>query len=486
MADELIFEKSIPGTSAIALPECDVPSIDPGDVFGANQVRNSPPPLPEVGECELTRHYMFLSHRLFSVDGNFYPLGSCTMKYNPKINEAAAAMPGLANLHPYQPVDQVQGMMELLFFLRTFLAEIAGLDEVSLQPAAGAHGELASLMVINAYNRDRNESRDKVLVPDSAHGTNPASCSICGRETVRVRSNSHGYVDLDDLRGLVDEQTSALMITNPNTVGLFDPQIGEIAEILHAKGALLYLDGANMNAVMGMTRPGDFGVDIMHYNTHKTFSTPHGGGGPGAGPIACREFLSPYLPTPQVVKLADGSYDWELDRPKSIGKVRSYYGQIGVLVRAFTYIRGLGAEGLRKASERAVISSNYLAARLREFYDLPYEPPFAHEFVISGDRQKNEGVRALDIAKRLIDYGFHPPTMYWPEIVSECIMIEPTESESLATLDRFCEAMIRIASEVSEDPEMLRHAPHTMPVARLDEVAAARNPNLRWTGAEVA
>ena len=477
---QLIFEKSVSGASAVSLPDSDVPHVDAAGALGAELVADQPPGLPEIGECDLTRHYTWLAHRLFSVDGNFYPLGSCTMKYNPKVCDYAAGIPGFATLHPRQPVEQVQGMLELLYHLRLDLAEIAGLDEVCLQPAAGAHGELASLMVINAYHADRGESRGKVITPDSAHGTNPASCTICGRQTVRVRSDEKGFVDLDELRRLVDEDTAAMMITNPNTLGLFDPGIGDIAEILHEKGAILYLDGANMNAIMGVTRPGDFGVDIMHYNTHKTFGTPHGCGGPGAGPIACRQALAPYLPVPQVVRREDGTYDWDSDRPKSVGTVRSFFGQVGVLVRAFAYIRGLGPTGLRRASEMAVLSANYVAARLRDAYDLPYEPPYAHEFVVSADRQKAAGARALDIAKRLIDFGFHPPTMYFPEIVSECIMIEPTETESRATLDRFCDAMLAIAEEVTTDPEKLHHAPHSMPVTRLDEVTAARKPDLRW------
>jgi glycine dehydrogenase subunit 2 len=473
----LIFEQSTPGVCAVSLPAPDVPSLDPRAVIPPELLADAPPPLPEIGEPDLMRHYTRLAHRTFSVDANFYPLGSCTMKYNPRVNERAAAMPGFANLHPLQDDRDCQGILELLYHLRTFLEEISGLAEVTLQPAAGAQGEMTGLMMINAYHRDRGEERPKVLTPDTAHGTNPASCTACGRHAVAVDSLPDGRVDLDDLRRKVDAQTAALMITNPNTAGLFDPQIGEIAQIVHAAGALLYLDGANMNAILGIARPGDFGVDVMHFNTHKTFSTPHGCGGPGAGPVAVAEPLRPFLPTPQVIRRDDGTFALDDARAKSIGRVRSFFGQTGVLIRAYAYIRALGPDGLRDVSEKAVLSANYLASRLKGLYDLPFPGPYAHEF-IAVPQFRQHGVTELDVAKRLIDFGIHPPTMSWP--VPHCLMIEPTECESLATLDRFAEVMTGIASEASAQPERLHQAPHTTPVARLDEVAAARRPNLRW------
>ena len=473
----MIFEQSAAGASAVSLPVADVPPVDRSEVIPRELLASQPPPLPEVGELSLVRHYTQLAHRLFSVDGNFYPLGSCTMKYNPKINERAAAMPGLAGLHPLQPDTDVQGLLEMLYWLRTALAEIAGLAEVTLQPCAGAHGEMTGLMIITAYHRSRGEDRPKVLAPDSAHGTNPATCTVCGRHSMTVASRPDGRVDLDDLRSKVDEQTAAMMITNPNTVGVFDAQIGEIAEILHDKGALLYLDGANMNAILGITRPGDFGVDVMHYNTHKTFSTPHGCGGPGAGPVGVTEKLRPFLPGPQVIRRDDGTYAWADIGPESIGRVRSFIGQTGVLIRAYTYIRALWASGLKDSSEKAVLCANYLAARLKTDYKFPFPSPYAHEFIMVPEF-RDKGVTELDIAKRLIDHAIHPPTMSWP--VHHCLMIEPTETESLATLDRFAEVMIKIADEARNDSDVLHHAPHTMPVYRLDEVAAARKPDLRW------
>lgn len=476
-AEKLIFEQTTPGACAVSLPVADVPPADLRKVIPQELLAEAPPPLPEIGEQDLVRHYTRLAHRLFSVDGNFYPLGSCTMKYNPKVNERVAALPGFTGLHPLQPEADSQGILELLYQLRYFLAEIAGLAEATLQPCAGAHGEMTGVMIINAYHRSRGEDRPKVLTPDTAHGTNPATCTVCGRFAISVASRPDGRVDLDDLRKKVDEQTAALMITNPNTAGLFDPQIADIAEILHAKGALLYLDGANMNAILGIARPGDFGADVMHYNTHKTFSTPHGCGGPGAGPVAVREGLQEFLPGPQVVRREDGTYGWAWPGPRSIGRVRSFYGQIGVLIRAYAYIRALGPEGLRQVSEKAVLSANYLAARLREHYRFPFAPPYAHEFIMVPEFREH-GVTELDVAKRLIDFAIHPPTMSWP--VAHCLMIEPTETESLRTLDGFAETMIRIAEEARTTPEILHHAPHTMPVERLDEVTAARKPDLCW------
>ncbi len=477
MNEKLIFERSHPGLCAVSLPTTDVPPIDRSRAVPPELLADAPPPLPEVGELDLVRHYTRLAHRLFSVDGNFYPLGSCTMKYNPKVNEYAAGLPGLTALHPYQPVEDLQGILELLYETRVFLAEIAGLAEVTLQPCAGAHGEMAGVMIINAYHRSRGEDRVKILAPDTSHGTNPASCTMCGRQACTVKSRPDGRVDLDDLARQVDENTAALMITNPNTAGVFDPQIIEIARILHDHGALLYLDGANMNAILGIARPGDFGVDVMHFNVHKTFSTPHGCGGPGAGPVAVAEHLRRFLPSPQVIKNDDGSFDLRDDGPDSIGRVRSFIGQIGVLIRTYAYIRALGPEGLRQVSEKAVLSANYVASRLRGHYELPFDPPYAHEFIMV-PQFRDKGVTELDVAKRLLDEGIHPPTMSWP--VAHCLMIEPTDTESLATLDTFADAMIRIAEEAQTTPERLHHAPHTTPVRRLDEVQAARQPDLRW------
>lgn len=473
----LLFESGSTGASAVALPECDVPPVNREDVIGAEFLADQAPDLPEIGELDLVRHYTRLSHRLFSVDANFYPLGSCTMKYNPRVNENAAALPGFVSLHPYQDEGDVQGMLELLYRLRCDLQEISGLAEVTLQPSAGAAGEMTGLMIINAYHRSRSQHRPKVLTPDSAHGTNPATCTVCGCGMATVKSKADGRVDLDDLRAQVDESTAALMITNPNTVGVFDEQIVEIARILHCKGAQLYLDGANMNALLGIARPADFNVDVMHFNTHKTFSTPHGGGGPGAGPVGVAEHLRPFLPVPQVVRRDDGSLAWDHDRPRSIGKVRSFYGQSGVLVRAYTYIRSLGCDGLLNVSRKAVLSANYLAVRLKDRYHMPFPPPYAHEFVMV-PKFDTSGVREIDIAKRLIDYGIHPPTMSWP--IQHCLMVEPTETESLATLDAFADAMLAIADEIEQDPETLKTAPHTTPVRRMDEVAANRKPNVRW------
>ncbi len=470
-----LFEIGSKGLSAVSLSKSDVPAVDRKAAVPAELLADTTPALPEVGELDLVRHYKRLAHRCFSIDENFYPLGSCTMKYNPRINERAAAMGGFANAHPYQDDADAQGVLELLYRLRCDLAEIAGLPEVTLQPAAGAHGEMTGLMIINAYHRARGENRQTVLTPDSAHGTNPATCTVCGRASVSVKSLPNGRMDLDDLRAKTDNDTVALMITNPNTVGVFDETIADVAEILHAKGAQLYLDGANMNAILGITRPGDFGVDVMHYNTHKTFSTPHGCGGPGAGPVGVAEHLRPFLPVPQVVKKGDGTFAWCSDRPDTIGKVRSFMGQIGVLVRAYTYIRGLGSDGLRDVADKSVLAANYLAAKLKDRYPMPFPAPYAHEFITVPDFA---GADEHDIAKRLIDHGIHPPTMSWP--IHHCLMIEPTETESLRTLDRFVEVMLSIADEIESNPEVVRGAPHTTPVGRLDEVTASRKPNVRW------
>lgn len=478
--ESTIFEKSSPGAHAVDLPKLDVELTDvPKPLRGAG------PAWPELGMPEVIRHYTHLSQRNFSIDGEFYPLGSCTMKFNPRINEYAAALPGFANAHPLQDDEDIQGALQLLYETRRFLEEISGLDEASLQPAAGAHGEYTALKVFRAHFKDIGETqRTKVLAPENAHGTNPASCTMCGADAITVKAPD-GYTDIDDLKRIIEkegpETIMALMITNPNTAGLFDNKIDEIAKIVHDAGALLYLDGANMNAILGKTRPGDFGADAMHYNTHKTFSTPHGCGGPGAGPIAVRDFLAPYLPAPQVVKSDDGVYSLDLDRAKSIGKVRSFFGQFGVLVRCWTYIRACGPLGLENIAEQAVLSANYLAARLKDRFEMPYYNPekgqhAAHEFVTVPQSLLDRGVTLNDIAKRLIDYGVHPPTMHWP--VKNCLMVEPTETESLATLDRFVAAMNAIADQIESDPESLADAPTDAVVDRLDIVAGDRNPRV--------
>ncbi|HEV2295846.1 MAG TPA: aminomethyl-transferring glycine dehydrogenase subunit GcvPB [Tepidisphaeraceae bacterium] len=489
--EKLLFEISTPGARAVDLPASDVPHAELDPALASFTESD----LPEVGQLELVRHYTHLSHRNFSVDANFYPLGSCTMKYNPKVNEWAAAQSGFANLHPLADEDDAQGALALLYHLRIILAEIAGLDEVSLQPCAGAHGEWTALKVIRAYFKEHSQPRRRiVLAPDTAHGTNPASCAMCGASVINIKSRADGLTDLDDLERHLSDEVAAVMVTNPNTVGKFDAHIVEMAKLIHDAGAMLYLDGANMNAILGITRPGDFGVDAMHYNTHKTFSTPHGCGGPGAGPIAVRKELAPYLPVPQVVKGSGDRYAWEHDdeRPKSIGKVRSFWGQFNVLVRAYTYIRACGPDGLRNVSESAILAANYIAQRIKDVYPLPYGPgpgepmatnPCAHEFITVPRPIIDRGVTIMDIAKSLIDRGIHPPTVHWP--VHDCLMIEPTETESKATLDRFAEALLEIAEQSEQDIGPLKAAPAEAPVRRLDEVGAARKPVLCWSASTV-
>jgi glycine dehydrogenase subunit 2 len=475
---ELLFELSHPGRRTHRLPACDVPVTAANPLLPPDALAAEPPPLPEVGEIDLIRHFVNLSSRNMSIDTNFYPLGSCTMKYNPKRHERMAALPGMADLHPLQLDESCQGMLELLYTMQSILAEIAGLDAVSLQPAAGAHGELTALLVAHAYFKDRGEEkRTRILIPDSAHGTNPASAAIAGFAAVSIKSNAHGLVDLDDLKAKLDDRTAVFMITNPNTLGLFDPQIATITELLHKQGALVYLDGANMNAILGITRPGDFGVDMMHYNVHKTFTGPHGAGGPGAGPIAVRAPLAAYLPAPVVVKHGD-QFVLDYDRPKSIGRVRSFFGNVGILLRGYCYIRTLGPQGLREVSENAVLNANYLLALIKGAYDVPHGDRCMHEFVASARMLKRERkISAMDIAKRLLDYGYHAPTVYFPLVVPEAIMIEPTETESKETLDAFARAMLQI---VKEDPDFLHAAPHTLGISRPDEVKAAKEPILRW------
>jgi glycine dehydrogenase subunit 2 len=479
-----IFERSQPGRRAYALPELDVPEADPGELIPPALLREEPPALPEVSEPELVRHYVTLSQRNFSIDSGFYPLGSCTMKYNPKVHEQVAALPGFAALHPLQEADGAQGALALLWQLERWVCELAGLPHATLQPAAGAHGEWTGLMLIRAYHDARGEKRGTIVIPDTAHGTNPASVTLAGYRPLAVRTGPGGGVDLDDLERKVDRDTAGLMLTNPNTLGVYDENIVEVARIFHDAGALLYYDGANLNAVMGVSRPGDMGFDIVHINTHKSFSTPHGGGGPGAGPVCCTDELERFLPVPRIVR-DEGRFAWDHDRPESIGKVKGYWGNFGVLVRAYAYIRGLGAAGLRDASENAVLNANYLLSRLRDAYDVPFDRRCAHEFVLSARRQKRaSGVRATDIAKRLMDYGFHPPTVYFPLLVEEALMVEPTETETRETLDRFADAMLRIAGEASELPDLLKEAPTRAPVHRLDEVRAVRRPVLRQPSPE--
>ncbi len=473
---EIVFELSRPGRRCHRLPSSDVPSAEAS--IPAEHRGVAPPPLPEVGEIDLIRHFTNLSTRNMSIDTNFYPLGSCTMKYNPKRHERLGGIPGIANLHPLQHDDTIQGMLELLYGMQEYLAEISGLPAVSLQPAAGAQGELAALFVAAAYFRDKKQThRKKVLVPDSAHGTNPASAALAGFDTVTIKSGANGLVDLEDLKSKIDETVGVFMITNPNTLGLFETQITQITKILHDHGGLVYLDGANMNAILGITRPGDFGADMQHYNVHKTFTGPHGGGGPGSGPIAVRDFLSPYLPVPTVIKDGD-RFRLHYDSPKSIGRVRTFFGTIGILFRGYCYIRTLGAEGLKGVSENAVLNANYLRSRVVEGYDVPHAAPCMHEFVASArSLVREKKVRAMDVAKRLLDYGFHAPTVYFPLVVPEALMMEPTETESKATLDAFADTLLTIRSE---DPEFLRTAPHQHIISRPDEVKAAKEPILRW------
>ncbi len=477
-ATELLFELSKPGCRAARLPESDVPVRPIEQLLPPSALAAQPPPLPELAEPDVVRHFVNLSAQNMSVDAHFYPLGSCTMKYNPKRNERLAGLPGLVDLHPYQSESTLQGLLELLYRSQEMLAEIGGLPAVSLQPAAGAHGEMTALLVAAAYFRDQGEQRSVVLIPDGAHGTNPASAATAGFRAVSVKSNGQGLVDVDDLAAKLDAQTAVLMITNPNTLGIFEGQIGRITAMMHDAGGLVYLDGANMNAILGVARPGDFGADLMHFNPHKTFSSPHGGGGPGAGPIAASEQLAPYLPVPIVVKHPHG-YRLDYDRPKSIGRVRSFFGNTGVLVRMFCYILTHGPDGLRRVADGAVLNANYLLARLKHFLPVPQGDRCMHEFVASASGLKAErDVSAMDIAKRLLDYGFHAPTVYFPQVVPEAMMIEPTETEGKATLDAFAEALFRITEEAAD---LLHEAPHTTPISRPDEVQAARNPVLTWS-----
>ena len=479
-SSSLLFELAQPGRRATLLPDCDVDAPPVNELLPASMLAAQPPELPELAEPDVIRHFTNLSTLNMSIDTHFYPLGSCTMKYNSKRNERLASLPGLAQLHPYQPAETIQGMLQLLYELQQMLAEISGLPAVCLQPAAGAHGELTALLVASAYFKDQQQVRRTVLTPDSSHGTNPASATMAGFETVTIRSTPAGLVDVDHLRENLSDDVAVFMITNPNTIGLFDVQVQEIADLVHQQGGLIYLDGANMNAILGITRPGDFGADMMHYNPHKTFSGPHGGGGPGAGPICVSEALEPYLPAPVVVRDGD-DYQLDDDRPDSIGRVRSFFGNTGVLVRAYTYLRTHGPEGLKRVAENAVLNANYLLSRVKHILDVPHGDRCMHEFVASAEAlAKSKGMKrpAMDIAKRLLDFGIHPPTIYFPLTVAEGLMIEPTETESKATLDEFAEILFRITEE---EPALLQDSPHSTQISRPDEVQAARQPIMKWT-----
>jgi glycine dehydrogenase subunit 2 len=474
---KLIYEKSQPGRRASGVPRPEgLPKVAVPEGLG----RGRPPRLPELAEPEVLRHFTELTTRNFGIDTGFYPLGSCTMKYNPRVNERVVSLPGFRDLHPLQEEEGAQGALELMWRLQEILAEVAGLPAVSLQPAAGSQGELTGLMLMRAYFADRGEDRDTIITADTAHGTNPASVTMAGYKLAKVETDARGNLDLEHLRSLVDERTAGLMLTNPSTLGLFDENIAEVSEIFHDVGALLYYDGANLNAVCGISRPGDMGFDIVHYNLHKTFSQPHGGGGPGGGPVAVRRDLEPFLPVPAVVRDGQGGFRLDDDRPKTIGKVRGFLGPFGVFVRAYAFIRTYGP-ALKEMSEVAVLNANYLLARLRDTYDLPYDRHCMHEFVLSARTLKREhGISALDVAKRLMDHNFHPPTIYFPLVVPEALMIEPTETEAKETLDAFVDAMIAIAREAEESPDVVKQAPHGRPVGRLDEVKAAKRAVVRF------
>jgi glycine dehydrogenase subunit 2 len=484
----LIFERSQPGHRGVRLPADPFPERNPADLLPAALLRKTPAALPEVSELDVMRHFVSLSHKNHAIDVDFYPLGSCTMKYNPKLNEKAARLPGFAQVHPYQPEDQIQGCLQLLYELKSWLAEITGLPGCSLQPAAGAHGEMTGMLVIRAWHAHQGHPERKlVLVPDNAHGTNPSSAAMCGFEVLTLRSDALGQVDLAHLRELLDQhgpQIAGLMMTNPNTLGIFEQNILTITEWVHAAGGLIYYDGANLNAIMGMARPGDMGFDVLHLNLHKTFSTPHGGGGPGAGPVLVRADLEPFLPTPAITQVSADPPRYALNHelPLSIGRVRSFFGNFGVLVRAWSYIRAMGPDGLRQASQDAVLNANYVRNRLRHLLELPHPTGHCmHEFVLSAQQLKKEhGVNALSLAKRLIDFGIHPPTVYFPLIVPEALMIEPTETENKATLDRFIAVMEQIVAEAARDPELVNSAPHEAFIRRVDEAAANRKPAVNW------
>ena len=479
--EKLSFEISSPGKKAYRLPPLDVPEVDPAQLLG-EAARESTGTLPELSEIEIIRHFTRLSTWNYAIDLGMYPLGSCTMKYNPRVNEFVSRLEGIAEAHPYQPESLSQGSLQIVKLLQDCLIEITGMDVITLQPAAGAHGEFTGILLARAYHKSKGNARKNIIIPDSAHGTNPATAAVCGYQVINLKSNSQGGIDVAALEQIVNEDTAALMLTNPSTIGVFENQIHKIADILHAKGALLYMDGANMNALCGKTRPGDFGVDVMHLNLHKTFSTPHGGGGPGSGPVACKKILEPFLPVPVVEEGSEGQLHWSYDRPESVGRVRAFYGNFGMFVRALAYTLANGPDGLRQTTEDAVLNANYIRKKLEDVYDLPYNTPSMHEVVFSDRRQVKNGIKTGDIAKRLIDYGFHPYTTAFPLIVPGALMIEPTESESREELDLFVDAMRQIAREADENPQLILNAPHSTRVSRLDETTAARKPVLRWKG----
>ncbi len=481
--NELIFELSKAGRKAYKLPEADVETLPVEELIPDKYLNKDELDLPEVSEVDIVRHYTNLSNKNFGVDTGFYPLGSCTMKYNPKINENMTGLDGFKNIHPHQPEETVQGALRLMYELDQALCEISGMDKMTLQPAAGAHGELTGLALIKAYHEHRGDTkRTKIIVPDSAHGTNPASAVMAGFDTIEIKSTEEGLVDIESLKAALSDEVAGLMLTNPNTLGLFEREIVEIAKLVHDCGGLVYYDGANANAILGKVRPGDMGFDVVHFNLHKTFSTPHGGGGPGSGPVGVKKKLIDFLPTPTVEKDGDRYY-LNYNIPHSVGRMKDFYGHFGVLVRAYTYILTMGRDGLNKVSDIAVLNANYLASRLKDYYNLPEEDTiYKHEFVLAGLKGELSEVTTLDVAKRLLDYGYHPPTVYFPLIVREAIMVEPTETESRETLDEFADALIKIAEEAKENPDMLREAPHNTPVRRVNETQAARNPILKYEG----
>lgn len=476
VSPRLLFESGSPGRTALLWPE-KTPAVS--DNIPQEYLREDIAGFPEMSELEVLRHFTQLSQRNYAIESQFYPLGSCTMKYNPKVNEVVARYPGFSLIHPLAPATLIQGALELLYSLEQMLAEIGGMDDVSLQPSAGAQGELTGLMLIRAYLSAQGNPRKKIIVPDTAHGTNPASSALCGYDVLQISSNEQGVIAPAAVADAMDDDVAALMVTNPNTLGLFEKNIAAIAEVVHGKGGLVYLDGANLNALMGIAKPGHMGVDVLHMNLHKTFSTPHGGGGPGAGPVAVKRFLRDFLPTPRIEKTASG-FEVVEDRPASIGRVRSFFGNFGVLVRAYAYILALGGNGLEETSRVALLNANYIRSKLEKYYQLAYNEPCMHECIFTDRLQHKNGVSTLDVAKRLLDYGFHPPTIYFPLVVSGALMIEPTETETPETLDRFIEAMIVIAREARETPDLVKNAPYTTPVRRLDEAKAARKPVLRW------
>ena len=477
----VIFEKSVKGRMGVALPKSDVPEISLADSISPELLRKSPAKLPEVSEPQVVRHYVNLSIKNHHVDKDFYPLGSCTMKYNPKINDALASLSGFANIHPHQPVESIQGALHIMFELEQMLLKITGMSEATLQPSAGSQGEFAGILIMKKYHEKNGEKRKYIIIPETAHGTNPASVSLGGFTPREVESDNRGRVDLEDLKSKLDHEVAGMMLTQPNTLGLFEDQIEEISEAVHNVGALMYMDGANMNAVVGLCKPADMGFDIIHINLHKTFSTPHGGGGPGSGPIAVVEKLAPFLPIPKLIKDENGKYNWTSEISDSIGRLHTFFGNFGILVRAYVYIRMLGDDGLKSMTRNAIINANYLKNKLKDAYNIPFTEGTLHEFVVSGDTQKAKGVKALDIAKALLDYGFHAPTIYFPNNVPEAMMIEPTESETKATLDRFIEVMLEINDNINVNPDLVREAPIKTPVTRLDETKANRELNLRWT-----